>query len=220
VTHRNQPPAASPSYGLAVPADRSDRSEKPRRLGSVPKPVSSLKLSIEEVASVKRVARSLVGPILRVNDAATSEEPGDPGDRGSELARIPMGRPKSLTARRQAREPPSWVVDAEKFHLRTSTATRSGFDSEDSPGPRKRASHVYRRAGRVAGDSLKTSLRPEPLGGSAHLPGMAAAVKDGTIKHVMSWVNPQGCRSSRSSRHRPKISTTTICGGALQRSPP
>lgn len=43
---------------------------------------------------------------------------------------------------------------------------------------------------------------------------MDAAGKDGAIKHVMSGVNPQAARSSRSNRHPRMISTTTISGAA------
>ena len=41
---------------------------------------------------------------------------------------------------------------------------------------------------------------------------MDAAGKDGTIKHVMSGVNPQGARFSRSSSPRRRISITTFSG--------
>ena len=41
---------------------------------------------------------------------------------------------------------------------------------------------------------------------------MDAAGKDGTIKHVMSGVNPQGCQVSRSSSPRRKTSITTFSG--------
>ena len=45
-----------------------------------------------------------------------------------------------------------------------------------------------------------------------------AAGKDSTIKHVMSGVNPQGVRSSRSSS-RPARSSTTTSSGALEGAP-
>ena len=41
---------------------------------------------------------------------------------------------------------------------------------------------------------------------------MDAAGKDGTIKHVMSGVNPQGCQVLRSSSRRARSSTTTTSG--------
>ena len=41
---------------------------------------------------------------------------------------------------------------------------------------------------------------------------MDAAGKDGTIKHVMSGVNPQGCQVFSFSSPRPRSSTTTFSG--------
>src|SRR5215471_12324474 len=41
---------------------------------------------------------------------------------------------------------------------------------------------------------------------------MDAAGKDGTIKHVMSGVNPQGCQVSRSRSPHRRTSTTTFSG--------
>ena len=41
---------------------------------------------------------------------------------------------------------------------------------------------------------------------------MDAAGKDGAIRHVMSGVNPHGCRFTASSSQAPKNSTTTSCG--------
>jgi len=46
------------------------------------------------------------------------------------------------------------------------------------------------------------------------LQAMDAAGKDGTIKHVMSGVNPQGCRSRHSSSLRPRSSATISCANA------
>ena len=43
---------------------------------------------------------------------------------------------------------------------------------------------------------------------------MDAAGKDGTIKHVMSGVNPQGCQVSSFKAPSPKTSITTISGAA------
>ena len=43
---------------------------------------------------------------------------------------------------------------------------------------------------------------------------MDAAGKDGTIKHVMSGVNPQGCQVSSFKAQRARTSITTICGAA------
>jgi hypothetical protein len=51
------------------------------------------------------------------------------------------------------------------------------------------------------------------------LQAMDAAGKDGTIKHVMSGVNPQGCRVEPSSSLRPRSSATTSCGDARRRCP-
>ena len=48
---------------------------------------------------------------------------------------------------------------------------------------------------------------------------MDAAGKDSTIKHVMSGVNPQGCRYSRSSSPRRRSSITTSCGAASSACP-
>jgi polyphosphate kinase 2 (PPK2 family) len=43
---------------------------------------------------------------------------------------------------------------------------------------------------------------------------MDAAGKDGTIKHVMSGVNPQGCQVYSFKRPPPRSSTTTSSGAA------
>ena len=43
---------------------------------------------------------------------------------------------------------------------------------------------------------------------------MDAAGKDGTIKHVMSGVNPQGCQVTSFKAPTAKISITTTCGAA------
>ena len=49
---------------------------------------------------------------------------------------------------------------------------------------------------------------------------MDAAGKDGTIKHVMSGVNPQGCEvSSFKAPSEPRSSTTTSSGDAQKRLP-
>ena len=48
---------------------------------------------------------------------------------------------------------------------------------------------------------------------------MDAAGKDGAIKHVMSGVNPQGSRCTRSRRPPPRSSTTTSCGAPRSRFP-
>src|SRR5580704_9833064 len=45
------------------------------------------------------------------------------------------------------------------------------------------------------------------------LQGLDASGKDGTIKHVMSGVNPQGARSRRSRSRRRRSSLMTSCGG-------
>ena len=46
---------------------------------------------------------------------------------------------------------------------------------------------------------------------------MDAAGKDGTIKHVMSGVNPQGATCAASSTRLPRNSTTISCGDAAKR---
>ena len=47
---------------------------------------------------------------------------------------------------------------------------------------------------------LQDVLCAGSLVGAAHFQAMDAAGKDGTIKHVMSGVNPQGCQVSSFSR--------------------
>ena len=52
------------------------------------------------------------------------------------------------------------------------------------------------------------------------LQALDAAGKDGTIRHVMSGVNPQGVASTASRSRQPRSSTTTTCGvtrGAFRR---
>jgi hypothetical protein len=50
-------------------------------------------------------------------------------------------------------------------------------------------------------------MRPTPIRSSSVLQASDAAGKDGTIKHVMSGVNPQGSRCSRSRSRRARSST-------------
>src|SRR2546425_5056204 len=45
------------------------------------------------------------------------------------------------------------------------------------------------------------------------LQGMDGAGKDGTIRHVMSGLNPQGCRVTSSKRRPRRKRTMTFCGG-------
>ena len=51
------------------------------------------------------------------------------------------------------------------------------------------------------------------------LQAMDAAGKDGTIKHVMSGVNPQGCRVEAFKQPSAEELATTSCGDARRRCP-
>ncbi len=52
------------------------------------------------------------------------------------------------------------------------------------------------------------------------LQGIDAAGKDGTIKHVMSGVNPTGCQvTSFKSPSQGELDTTTTCGGTSRLCP-
>ena len=94
------------------------------------------------------------------------------------------------------------------------------FDPDDTAGSNsKRRATICSTPASGARRPAGAPLRPGPLVRAADLPGLDAAGKDGTIKHVMSGLNPQGCEVHASRRRRPKSSTTTSCGARRSKLP-
>jgi PPK2 family polyphosphate:nucleotide phosphotransferase len=98
---------------------------------------------------------------------------------------------KELIRRADKLAKPFRVVDGEKFHLKDiDPADTLGFDSEDKPRSKEALAMGIDALAELQ-DILYAQNRWAVL---LIFQAMDAAGKDGTIKHVMSGVNPQGCQ--------------------------
>ncbi|HWO91040.1 MAG TPA: polyphosphate kinase 2 family protein [Methylomirabilota bacterium] len=98
---------------------------------------------------------------------------------------------KELIRRADKLAKPFRVVDAEKFHLKDiDPADTLGFDSEDKPRSKEALAMGIDALAELQ-EILYAQSRWAVL---LIFQAMDAAGKDGTIKHVMSGVNPQGCQ--------------------------
>ena len=107
---------------------------------------------------------------------------------------------------------PYRVTDGSKFRLaRIDPADTGGLKSESKKQAARRLADGVRWLA-VEQDKLYAQDRWSLL---LVFQAMDAAGKDGTIKHVMSGVNPQGCQVVRvQAAVAPRSSTTTSCGAA------
>ncbi len=98
---------------------------------------------------------------------------------------------KELIRRADKLAKPFRVVDGEKFHLKDiDPADTLGFDSEDKPRSKEALAMGIDALAELQ-EILYAQNRWAVL---LIFQAMDAAGKDGTIKHVMSGVNPQGCQ--------------------------
>jgi PPK2 family polyphosphate:nucleotide phosphotransferase len=98
---------------------------------------------------------------------------------------------KELIRRADKLAKPFRVVDGQKFHLKDiDPADTLGFDSEDKPRSKEALAMGIDALAELQ-DILYAQNRWAVL---LIFQAMDAAGKDGTIKHVMSGVNPQGCQ--------------------------
>ena len=84
------------------------------------------------------------------------------------------------------------MTSGKKFRLKDVRSRRHGrLTSEDKPQAKEGAAG---RGTERCPSCKKGALRAGPVGSVLIFQAMDAAGKDGTIKHVMSGVNPQGCQ--------------------------
>ena len=106
------------------------------------------------------------------------------------------------------------ISNGRKFRLKD-------FDPGDSgslESKEEAAKHLKRGVRRMA--ALQDKLYAQDRWGVLLIfQAMDAAGKDGTIKHVMSGLNPQGCQVFSFKVPSPKSWTTISCGGPRSASP-
>ncbi len=101
------------------------------------------------------------------------------------------------------------VEDGSKFRLKD-------FPSDDTGDFKSRADaeELLAEGVRWLAEEQEKLYAQDKYGVLLIFQAMDAAGKDGTIKHVMSGINPAGARSIPSRRPTPRNWTTTSCGAA------